>query len=61
MENVEQEIYTISGKSIMAKFVERYNKGKLFFFEERLVITDLKNKEINTIDILSFVRPVLQI
>lgn len=44
---------------IMATLVKEYPKGKLFFAQERLIVTDLNNNELISNDIIDLVEEIL--
>ena len=52
-------IHTADGHAVEAKFIKKYTCGKLFFLNENLIITDLKNKEITHMSISSFIQQIL--
>ena len=55
-----QGITTKTGLKINANFINLYHTGKLFFAQERLMITDFNNNELNSLDIIEFVTPIME-
>ena len=55
------ETILIKGLSIECKLIKTYTNGKLFFAQERLVITDLNNVYIKGADIIDIVEEVMQL
>lgn len=53
------KVTTLSGLEIDMILVKEYERGRLFFAQERLCLTDLDNKEIRSFDIISFVEDVV--
>lgn len=45
--------------AVDAKLIKQYLKGKLFFYQERLIITDLSNNEIMSNDIIDLVEQII--
>lgn len=54
-----QIIQTLTGLKISAQLIKDYEKGRLFFAQERLILTDLSNIELNSLDIISFVEEII--
>ena len=55
-----EKIKTLKGLVIDARFVEEYPHGKLFFAQERLVVTDLENNELANIDVIELIMKIKQ-
>ena len=53
------ETILINGLSIECNLIKTYSKGKLFFAQERLVITDLNNVYIKNVNIIDIVEEVM--
>ena len=49
----------INGLSIECKLIKTYSKGKLFFAQERLVVTDLNNVYIKSVDVIDIVGKIM--
>lgn len=47
------------GINLEMQLIKTYSKGKLFFLQERLCVTDLSNKELASEDIIDLVEQVL--
>jgi hypothetical protein len=47
------------GVNLEMQLVKVYPKGKLFFLQERLCVTDLSNKELVSDDIIDLVKQIL--
>lgn len=52
---VMETIITKERLAISALLVSEYSRGKLFFAQERLILTNLINEEVRSMDIISFV------
>ena len=52
-------IKTLTGLEVEAKLVKTYSKGKLFFAQERLCLTDLDNNELISLDLLDYLTDIL--
>jgi hypothetical protein len=50
-----ETILTLNGNFIKAKLVQEYDRARLFFSQDRLVITDLMNREVTNLDVIDFV------
>lgn len=53
-----ETVNTKDGLKFEMKLVKTYPNGKLFFFQERLCITNLNNVEIESIDIIDCVEQI---
>ena len=53
-----ENVKTNNGLEIAMILVKIYPNGKLFFAQERLCITDLDNKEIDSKDLINFVESI---
>lgn len=51
-----ENVKTKNGYSISAKLLNRYPKGKLFFAQDRVVITDFDNNEIANLDLIDLIQ-----
>lgn len=56
---MEEQIYTLNGLILRASLIKIYERGKLFFLQDRLLVTDHNNNEINSLDIISLVEDIL--
>lgn len=52
-------IQTKSGHKIVAKHIKTYNKGILWFVQERLITTDFNHDEIVSLDIIDLVKEII--
>ena len=50
-----REVITKSGMVLEATFIKQYGLRKLWLCQDRLMLTDLANKEIRSMDVLDFV------
>ena len=53
------ETILINGLSIECKLIKTYSKGKLFFAQERLVITDLNNIYVKSVDVIDIIEEIM--
>lgn len=53
------ETILIKGLSIECKLIRTYSNGKLFFAQERLVVTDLNNIYTKDMDVIDLVKEIL--
>ena len=53
------ETILINGLSIECKLIKTYTNGKLFFAQERLVVTDLNNVYIKSVDVIDIVGKIM--
>lgn len=53
-----ETILTKNGLKLSAIFIKEYPNGKLFFCQERIVITNLDNNELSSIDIIDIVEEI---
>ena len=53
-----ETIRTLKGLSVKARLVQEYPKGRLYYAQERLVITDNNNKEIESLDVVELVTKI---
>lgn len=44
-----------NGLSLSALLVKVYPKGKLFFLQDRLLLTDFNNNQVDSFDVIDFV------
>ena len=56
---MKEKVKLKMGITLEMELVKKYRKGKLFYLQERLCLTDLKNNEIQSMDIIDFVEQVI--
>lgn len=56
---MRENVVTKNGLVLSMLLVDTYRYGKLFYFQERLCITDLDNKEIDSHDIIDLIEEIL--
>ena len=49
-----ETVFTKNDLSLSAFLIETYPNGKLFFLQDRLLITDLSNNEVDSMDVINF-------
>jgi hypothetical protein len=50
-----ETVHTLKGIPVKAKLVQEFPKGRLFYAQERLMVTDNNNKELKSMDIIELV------
>ena len=53
-----EKVFLKGGLSLVAQLIKKYPNGKLFFLQERLLVTNLKNQEIESVDIIDIVEQI---
>ena len=53
-----ETVNTKNGLKIEMLLVDTFERGKLFYAQNRLCLTDNDNNEVNKLDVLSFVEEV---
>lgn len=52
-------VKTLNGLEVEMQLLKTYHNGKLFFAQERLCLTDMSNKEINSLDIINYLIDII--
>lgn len=55
-----ETVTTLNGLKIKARLVQEYPKGRLYYAQERLIVTNNDNKEIKSIDVIDLVMGIKQ-
>jgi len=56
---MKEQVKLKIGITLEMELIKKYRKGKLFFLQERLCLTDLKNNEIQSNDIIDFIEQII--
>ena len=55
---MSQTVLTKNKLALEAKLIQVYPNGKLFFLQDRIIVTDKNNLEIDNIDIIHLIEKI---